>query len=229
MNSRVTQWMVGCLGIVAIALGSAAPGVAQSAPGIILQRNGILQASQQEHLFNGMADQAISITLESQQLQVAVQVFDAAGNEIGMSDEYWSPELPLVLVLPTTGSYKVVARSLYGNGGDYTVRVQVATPYVVALSQGRSFARQGNFAEAITAFERAIAINSTEPRAHVELAEAAYAEATRLKPDDAVAIIQHYLDAAQLYEQQGEPDIARDLREQARYLEQQASGSTQQP
>jgi tetratricopeptide (TPR) repeat protein len=196
---------------------------------VILQRNGMLQAPEQEHLFNGMADQAVSITLESQQFQGSMQVFDAAGNEIGLSDEYWSPESPLVLVLPTTGSYEVVARSLYGNGGDYTVRVEAATPYVVALSQGRSLARQGNFAEAITAFERAIAMDSTEPRAHVELAEAVYAEATRLKPEDAAAVIHHYLHAAQLYEQQGEPDMARDLREQAGYLEQQASGSPQWP
>jgi len=206
-------------------LGLPSPAWAQ-AP--ILEREGNLQPLQREHIFNGAAGQRVAITLTSDEFDGALTLFGPNGTELASNEDYArSTDPTIVVTLPSSGAYKILARSSYGQAGTYTVRVRPATAYDEAYARGVALVQAGNFLEAIEAFNEAIELDPSQPVAYLDLADATYAEATRLQPQEAATIIGGYRRAADLYEQQNNLEMAQMLRDQASYLEQFVLGGGQ--
>lgn len=187
----------------------------------ILQRDGNLQSLQGEHIFNGTAGQQVTISLTSEEFDGALTLMAPNGTELAQNEDYArSPNPTIVITLPSSGAYKILARSSYGQAGTYTVQVRTATPYDTAYARGVTLVQEGNYIEAIAAFQEAIQAEPSQPIAYLDLADAVYAEATRLQPDELTTVISNYRRAADLYEQQGNAEMAQMLREQISYLEQ---------
>jgi len=219
--TRALGWMA-AIATMAGGLWLSAPASAQ-AP--ILEREGNLQSLQGEHTFNGMAGQQVAISLTSEEFDGALTLLAPNGTELASNEDYARSSNPtIVITLPSNGAYKILARSSYGQAGSYTVQVRTATAYDAAYARGVTLAQSGSYLEAIAAFEEATELDPSQPVAFLDLADAVYAEATRLQPQEATIILNNYRQAAALYEQQGNMEMAQLLRDQASYLEQLSSG-----
>lgn len=187
----------------------------------ILQRDGNLQSLQGEHIFNGTAGQQVAISLTSEEFDGALTLMAPNGTELAQNEDYArSPNPTIVITLPSSGAYKILARSSYGQPGSYTVQVRMATAYDAAYAQGVTLVQQGNYLEAIAAFQEATQLDPSQPVAYLDLADTVYAEASRLQPEELATVISNYRRAADLYEQQGNAEMAQMLRDQVSYLEQ---------
>ncbi|MEO1211125.1 MAG: tetratricopeptide repeat protein [Cyanobacteria bacterium J06638_20] len=192
----------------------------------ILQEQGVLESLVGRHVFSGTAGQAVVISIMSTDFSGGLTILDPTGTEL-VSNEGFArdPNVSTVFVtLPSDGDYTIVARSPFGAPGDYTVQVRVATPYDEAYERGNQLLLQGNYREAIEAFEEAVSLDPSQPAAYLNLADAVYGEATRLQPNELESISSNYLRAADLYEAQGNLEQAEILREQVRFLQEISTG-----
>jgi len=181
----------------------------------ILYQEGNLQALVGTHTFAGTAGQTVAIALRTQGFTGAVTLVAPNGDEIASNEYYGRSGVPtIVTTLPSSGAYKILARSPYGQAGAYTVNVRIATAYDQAFSRGIQLNLQGDYAGAIAAFNEAIRADPQNPDAYVELGDLLYAEAMRLKPEEARSIVLAYERAAAAYERQGNQEMAQMLRDQ---------------
>lgn len=191
----------------------------------ILEREGTLRSLQGEHLYNGTAGQRVAISLTSTDFDGALTLLAPNGTELATNEDYArSPNPTIIITLPSNGAYKIMARSSSGQAGSYRVSVRPATAYDEAYSRGVTLVQSGNFLGAIEAFRAATEADSNQPVAYLDMADALYAEATRIQPEEIRTIVANYNRAANLYEQQGNAEMAQMLRDQASYLEQTATG-----
>lgn len=203
------------------------PAIAQATSGVILQRQGNLRPAQGEHLFTGTAGQTVAVTVTSTDFDPSLALIAPGGEEIAFNDDYARTTDPtIVITLPMSGTYKVLARSLSGQSGNYTVSIRVASPYDRAYYEGTTLYRQGNYPAAIAALNEAIRLDPNQPTVHLDLADVLYAEATRLKPDEIAGIVNSYRRALELYQQAGNAEMVRMLQDQISYFEQQAEFNT---
>ncbi|MGG6295985.1 tetratricopeptide repeat protein [Leptolyngbya sp. AN02str] len=220
-NVQSVAWVA--VAVLGGMLGTPTVGLAQSADAVILQQTGNLKPQESTHIFNGTANQAVAIFMADAAFDGSLVLRGPDGAEVASNEDYGrSPDPTIVVRLPATGAYTIVARTAFGReGGTYTVRVREATAYDFAYADGSTKFQQGDYAGAIASLREAIRLDPDQPAPHLDLAEAIYAEATRLQPDESRAIVEHYLRAADLYERQGNIEQATSLREQASYYEQQ--------
>jgi tetratricopeptide (TPR) repeat protein len=196
----------------------------------ILYQEGNLQALVGTHTFAGTAGQTVAIALRTQGFSGAVTLVAPNGDEILSNEYYGRSGVPtIVTTLPTSGAYKILARSPYGQAGAYTVNVRIATAYDLAFSRGIQLNQQGDYVGAIAAFNEAISADPQNPDAYVELGDLLYAEATRLKPDEVRSIVSAYERAAAAYERQGNQEMAQMLREQIAAIRSEVSPVTAEP
>jgi tetratricopeptide (TPR) repeat protein len=194
-----------------------------------LEESGTILPAEHSYTFEGTAGQSVTITLESDEFDPMVSLFDAAGNEIGFNDDFGgSLNSMLIMTLPEDGVYTVVARSFSSNsGGDYELVVRLSTPFETTLMEAQTLAQEGSFEAAIARYTDAIALDGRQSVAYLGRAEAVlsqvYAEqGDRIEgPEDlpqAVrdAIALDFEKAADLLTDN--PDRATYLREQAKYL-----------
>lgn len=180
----------------------------------ILYQEGNLQPLVGTHTFAGTAGQTVAIALRVNGFTGAVTLIAPNGDEIASNEYYGRSSVPtIVATLPSSGAYKILARSPYGQAGTYTVNVRVATAYDVAFSRGVQLNQQGDYAGAIAAFNEAIRADPQNPDAYVELGDLLYAEAMRLKPEEARSIVSAYERAAAAYERQGNQEMMQMLRD----------------
>ncbi len=189
-----------------------------------LRQTGVLETLQGTHTFSGTAGQLVLITVISDDFDSALTVLAPDGADLGAelltNDNFGRSLNPsVVLTLPTTGDYQLIARSPYGQGGTYEVSVRVATPYDQAYANGLSLVAAGNYSGAIAAFNQAIQLDPKQPSTYIDLADAIYTEATTLKPEEHEDVVSNYRRAADLYEQAGNSEMAESLREQASYFQ----------
>ena len=120
------------------------------------------------YTFEGEAGQAVILTLTSAEFDTYLILQNSAGANLSTNDDSSDVETnsSIVFVLPETGTYQVLANALYeGEGGDYQLSViltQADNPNIQAsaagqlITQGERLAEQGNYAEAIAAYEQAL-------------------------------------------------------------------------
>lgn len=185
-----------------------------------LRQTGVLEAVQGTHTFSGTAGQVVVVTVTSDELDSSLTVLAPSGETLASSDDFGRSLNPrVVLTLPTTGAYKLIASSPYGQSGTYQVSVRIATPYDQAYANGLRLVSERNYTEAIAAFNEAIRLDPKQPSTYLDLADAIYTDATTLKPEERQGVVSNYQRAAELYEQAGNSEMANSLREQATYYQ----------
>lgn len=135
----------------------------------------------------------------------------------------------IVIELPEAGTYSAVASSFSGQGGSYQIEVRPASEYEQVFSRAYDLSISEDFADSIEAYTAAIALDDTDPAAYLGRAEArvnqAYINASadvsspnELPEEVTSAVVEDYLKAADLLDQQGQSGPAASLREQAGYF-----------
>lgn len=186
----------------------------------LLEQEGTLRSAEGEHTFSGEAGQSVMITVNSADFDTSLSLLDPSGAELAYNDDYArSPNSTIVYTLPTSGTYKVIARSLSGIGGSYEVVIADATVFDQAYFRGVAARQEGDYAAAIAAFDEAIRLDPSQPSIHLDRADALYTQAQQLRPEEREAIRQSYERAIELYEQAGDEENAQLVREQLTYLE----------
>jgi tetratricopeptide (TPR) repeat protein len=182
---------------------------------VILQEQGTLQPTQAEYTFSGTEGQVVTIALTSPDFDTVLSLVDANNQEVASNDDYArSLNSTIVVTLPRTGAYKVLARSFSGQGGNYSVVVKPATPYEQAYSQAYTMFQQGNFDTALTAYNQAIQLDPNQPIAYADRGDVRAA-----KGEQMASIVADYQHAIQLYQQAGDTDSVQMLQEQINYLQ----------
>ncbi|HEY9648739.1 MAG TPA: pre-peptidase C-terminal domain-containing protein [Chroococcidiopsis sp.] len=198
----------------------------------ILQEQGTLSPAQDEYTFSGTAGQSVTITMTSADFDTVLSLVGPDGQDVAFNDDYArSLNSTIVVTLPSTGSYKIVARSFSGNGGRYSVTVRPSTPYEQAYSTAWTAYSAGDFEAAIAGFEDAIAIDPNQPAVYLDRADARWGQfymniGPEMNPDNPpqpsdelkASIIADYERAASLYEAAGDTDMAQGLRDQIEVL-----------
>lgn len=187
-----------------------APASAQS----LFEEQGTLEPSQDEYPFSGRAGQTVTISMSSDEFDTLLVLANANGQEIASNDDYArSLNSTIVITLPTTGTYTVLARSFSGMGGNYTVTIKEATPFDQAYSRGTDQFRNGQIEEAIASFTEAIRLEPTQPIPYLDRGDLYYSQG------NISGVIADYQRAADLYEQAGDTSMAQMLRDQLQYLQ----------
>jgi hypothetical protein len=120
----------------------------------LLEQEGTLRSAEGEHTFSGEAGQAVKITVTSPDFDTTLSLLDPSGAELAFNDDYARGlNSTIVYTLPTSGTYKVVARSLSGTGGSYEVVVADATAFDQAYFRGVAARQEGDYTAAIAAFD----------------------------------------------------------------------------
>lgn len=181
---------------------------------VLFEERGSLAPMQNEYTFAGKAGDTVTISMTSTDFDTFLVLQSPSGQEIASNDDYArSLNSTIVITLPSNGTYKVLARSFSGQGGNYLVTVRPATPYDRAYSRATEVYRTGDMNAALTAFNEAIRLDSSRPEAYLDRADVHYVQGnlngTRADYQRAIA----------LYEQQGNSDMAQMLREQLTYLD----------
>jgi tetratricopeptide (TPR) repeat protein len=202
--------------------------VAPARAEVILQEQGTMQPAQDEYTFSGTAGQAVTIRMTSDEIDPVLELLGPDGQQIAYNDDFSRTlNSAIIITLPTTGDYKIVARSFSGEGGRYSVTVQPSTSYELSYSKAWNFYMEGRYQEAVDAFSEAIAIDPNQASAYADRAEARWGlfytqqgenmnpeQPPEPSPELKAAIIADYQQAADLYEQAGETETAQILRDQ---------------
>jgi tetratricopeptide (TPR) repeat protein len=218
----MTSWKngsrkLGCMLATAIALGGislASMAPAARAQQALFEEQGTLQPMEDEYTFSGNAGQLVAIAMSSEVFDTLLVLKGPNGQEIAMNDDYGrSLNSTIVMTLPTTGTYTVLARSFSGQGGAYRVVVRPASAYDQAYARGLEQIRNGQLEEAIASFTEAINQDPDQPTAYLDRGDAYYGQG------DIAAVVADYTRAADLYEQAGDTMMAQSLREQIAYIQ----------
>ncbi|MFE4107225.1 tetratricopeptide repeat protein [Almyronema epifaneia] len=196
----------------------------------ILQQQGQLAPVEDEYTFAGEAGQAVTIRLSSSDFDPVLSLLAPNGEEIAVNDDYGGTlNSTIVITLPSSGTYRVVARSYSGQGGSYSLTVGAASDFEISFTEALAAVQQGEFEAAIADYTQAIEIEPDRPEAYVGRADAYFGIAYQelgdaltspdmLDEEMRTAIASDYETAADLYEAQGDSDLAQSLREQATYI-----------
>ncbi|QQE64539.1 hypothetical protein GFS31_12200 [Leptolyngbya sp. BL0902] len=203
---------------------------AQAQPAII-ETGGTIVPAESVHTFEGQAGQVVTITLESEDFDPVLTLQNAAGEEIAFNDDFGgSLNSRIVAELPASGTYRVVARSYSGNGGDFSLTVRLATEFEMALAKADSLTNEGRYSDAIAAYTAAIALDPNQAISYLGRAQATLSQVymdqgeTMEGPEDIPAaarqsMITDFETAADLLEADGDINWAMSLREQAAFLQ----------
>jgi tetratricopeptide (TPR) repeat protein len=195
-----------------------------------LEDTGTITPAEASYTFEGNAGQSITITLDSEDFDPVLTLFDSSGNEIATNDDFGGTlNSTIILDLPTDDTYTVIARSFSGQGGDYNLTVRTSTDYETTYAEAQTLALSEDYPEAIDAYTRAIELDPEQPSAYLGRAEA-YLGQVYLEQGEQIqgpsdipqatreAIIADFESAANLIEEAGPQDWADSLREQADFL-----------
>lgn len=192
-----------------------APTQAQTAqPPTLLEQQGTLEPLQHEYTFSGKKGQAVVISMSSDAFDPILSLLDPSDREIATNDDYARTfNAAIVITLPRDGTYKILAQSVSGQGGDYAVTVKPATAYEQAYARGMDFYLEGRFSEALTAYTEAIRLQPDQPIAYLDRGDVYYAQGNMQ------ALLSDYQKAADLYDKAGDYENAQAVRDQIQDLE----------
>lgn len=216
------------LAAIAVVTGSFALPVAPAFAADLLQESGSLLPGQDEYTFSGTAGQSVTITMTSDDFDTVIELVDAQGQQVAFNDDYGRTlNSTIVVTLPSSGTYKVFARSFSGGGGSYLITVRPSSDYDQAYARAWTLFMENNYSDAIAAYGEAIQLDPNQPTAYYDRAEIRWSQfymslgenydyENPPQPDaeTKAAIIADYESAAALYEQAGNSEMAQTLREQ---------------
>lgn len=219
-------------GLIAIAMLAGVAGIAHQAAWAqaMLKQQGTLEPMEDTYSFDGEAGQTMTIDLESEDFDTVLLLRGPDGEILTSNDDFGRDfNSRIVIELPETGTYSAVATSFSNQGGSYQIEVRPASEYEQVFSRAFDLIVSEDFSEAKEAFTAAISLDDTDPNAYLGRAEAAVNEAyifsevqidgpQDLPADVIEAVVADYFKAADLFEQQGETDIAISLREQTQFF-----------
>jgi len=197
----------------------------------IIETGGTIVPAESVHTFAGQAGQAVTIILESEDFDTVLSLQTATGEEIAFNDDFGgSLNSRIVAELPANGTYRVVARSYSGNGGDFNLVVRSATEYEMALAKADALTSEGRYSDAIAAYTAAIAIDPNQALGYLGRAQATLSQVyteqgeTMEGPEDIPesarqSVVADFERAADLVEAEGDTNWADSLREQAAFLQ----------
>jgi tetratricopeptide (TPR) repeat protein len=207
---------VGCAVLSALAVGGAT-WIAATPAGraqVLFEEQGTLQPMEDEYTFAGESGQMVKIAMTSNEFDTVLSLRDPSGQEIAFNDDSArSLNSTIVTTLPEDGTYTIIARSFSGQGGTYDLVVTPASEYDMAYATGVEHLYSGNFEAAIASFTEAIELNPDEPITYLDRGDTYYSTG------NIDAVIADYNRAADLYEAQGNMEMAQMLREQISFLE----------
>ncbi|HEY9642031.1 MAG TPA: tetratricopeptide repeat protein [Coleofasciculaceae cyanobacterium] len=180
----------------------------------LLEQRGTLQPVQQEYRFAGKKGQSVTISMVSDDFDTVLSLLDSQGKEIATNDDYARTlNSTIVIALPGDGLYKVLARSLSGEGGNFTVTVKPATAYEQAYAHAVDLYMQGKLQEATAAYSEVIRLDPNQPIAYLDRGDVYYAQG------NVKALVADYQKAIELYKQAGDQDTVQMLQEQLQYVQ----------
>jgi tetratricopeptide (TPR) repeat protein len=203
---------------------------------VIIETGGTIVPAESVHTFEGQAGQTVTIIMESEDFDTVLSLQTATGEEIAFNDDFGgSLNSRIVAEIPADGTYRIVARSYSGNGGDFNLVVRPATDYEVALAQAEALTTEERYGEAITAYTAAIDLDPTQAEGYLGRAQATLGQVyleqgdTIEGPEDIPAaarqaVVADFEKAADLIEAEGNGEWAAGLREQAAFLRETGTG-----
>lgn len=223
--SKLTTVAAACAA-VALGMTVALPARAET----FLEDAGTITPAEASYTFDGKEGQAVTITLESDDFDPVLSLFDSSGTSIASNDDFGGTlNSTIILILPADDTYKVLASSFSGQGGDFNLTVRTSTAYETTYVEAQTLALAEDYPAAIEAYTSAIDIDPSQPSAYLGRAEA-YLGQVYLEQGDQIegpgdipqdirqSIIEDFETAATLIEENGPQDWANSLREQAEFL-----------
>lgn len=207
---------LGCAMLSALAFGGATwvAAIPAAQAQVLFEEQGTLQPMEDEYTFEGESGQMVKIAMTSNEFDTVLSLRDPSGQEIAFNDDSArSLNSTIVTTLPVDGTYTIIARSFSGQGGTYDLVVTPASDYDMAYASGVENLYSGNFEAAIANFTEAIELNPDEPITYLDRGDTYYSTG------NIDAVIADYNRAADLYEAQGNLEMAQMLREQISFLE----------
>jgi hypothetical protein len=107
-----------------------------------LEEAGTITPAEASYTFEGRRGETVTVTLESEEFDPVLSLFDSSGNEIATNDDFGGTlNSTIILALPADDSYTVIAQSYSGQGGDYSLMVRSSTyPYEVSYAEAQALA-----------------------------------------------------------------------------------------
>lgn len=207
----------------------------------LIETGGTIVPAESVHTFEGEAGQVVTIILESDDFDPVLSLQTATGEEIAFNDDFGgSLNSRIVTEIPADGTYRVVARSYAGNGGDFNLVVRLATDYEIALAEADALSSAERYSDAITAYTQAIDLDPDQAVGYLGRAQATLGQ-IYLEQGDAIegpedipaaarqSVVADFERAADLIEAEGDTEWANSLREQAAFLQGTANGGEPLP
>ncbi len=211
----------------ALALSMIAPAAAQT----ILEEQVEFQPQQDRYTFTAEAGQAVIIEMVSEEFDTFITLLNPAGEILEQNDDYnGTPQATIVMELPESGEYTLLAGSFYGQlGGTYSVSVKPATDYQLVYDRALELMQSEDYGEAAEAYSAAIVLRPDNPNAYLGKADAllrqqalllgeTFGGPEDLPPEIRTDIVENYEKAAQLYRVNGEEEFASLILEQAEFV-----------
>lgn len=211
----------------ALVLWTTAPATAQT----ILEEQVEFQPQQDMYTFTAEAGQAVIIEMVSEEFDTFITLLNPAGEVLEQNDDYnGTPQATIVMELPESGEYTLLAGSFYGQlGGAYRVSVKPATDYQLVYDRALELMQSEDYGEAAEAYSAAIVLRPDDPNAYLGKADALLRQQALLLgeafrgPNDLPSeirtdIVDNYERAAQLYSANGEEEFASLILEQAEFV-----------
>ena len=208
-------------------LTTATPVVAQT----ILEEEVEFQPTQHSYTFMGEAGQAIIIEMVSEEFDTFMTLLNPAGEILEESDDYnGTPQATIVVELPESGEYTVLAGSFYGQlGGNYRFSVKPATDFQQVYDRALDLMQSEDYGEAAEAYEAATVLQPNDPNSYLGRADALLRQQALLLneefsgpndlPSDIRAdIVENYEKAARLFAAAGQREFSSLILEQAEFV-----------
>ncbi|NJM96090.1 MAG: hypothetical protein HC800_01715 [Phormidesmis sp. RL_2_1] len=196
----------------------------------LVQQQGVLAPMEDTYDFEGEMGQSMTIELQSDEFDTVLVLKGPNGEVLASNDDYGgSLNSTVVIELPESGTYSAIATSFSSQGGSYQIEIRPSSEYEQVFSRAYNLAISEDYDDSIEAYTAAISLDDTDPSAYLGRAESiinrAYLNATvdfsspSDWPQDVIdAVVADYTKAADLLQQQGDPDSAAALREQLLYF-----------
>ncbi|WP_155523637.1 pre-peptidase C-terminal domain-containing protein [Nodosilinea nodulosa] len=196
----------------------------------VLQETGTIYPAQATYTFDGTTGQSVTITLDSEDFDPVLSLLGPDEAEIATNDDFGGTlNSKIIVELPASGSYTVVAKSFSGQGGDYDLVVRASTEFEMAYAGAEALAMAEDYPGAIAAYTKAIEIDPDQSSAYLGRAQAVLGQ-VYVEQGDAIqapedipleareSVIADFEKAADLLEASGSEDWATSLREQIEVL-----------